>query len=487
MKPGRLTDYSDADYYDFTITAYDGKTWVKHCQGQAWNTDKSPEPKIIEPFIRKVSTKFWYKFMTSLGLSYGPRFQGLENITADPALEFAYATSCDDGELHESYYSIHPTVIDNNLQLMGVAASRGLARTVDKLCVPVFMESVHVCKATGVFAIQAAASHASGTTMLGNVVSAVGDRTVLSINGGSFFSIGDHQSSASANIPLTTTATWKPDIDLLPQNSLLPFTPIKRSTEVYPEIISLCIIDTALEVRELQPVTDHLAKYQTWIWDMFSQLDSEVLWLAPQAAEWVKLSSPDRRSLFDQNVSKIHPDDHDILNLAGLMRDVMETAGDVIQGVKQPLEVLFQDDKVKNLYNSSRSSDQWRSLFSSLVHSNPRMRILEIGGGTGSTTAIALELLRSSTRVPMFQSYTFTDISVAFLRSAEESFKDHRGISYKVLDITQDPRQQGFELSSYDLIIASNVSISSTFLSICFVFLKFHRSCMLPPHYNLGL
>lgn len=483
MKPGRLTDYSDAKYYDFTITAYDGKGWVKHCQGQAWSTDSGPEPKKITPFIRKVSAKFWYTFMTSLGLSYGPRFQGLENITADPALEIAYATSCEDGGLHESHYSIHPTVIDNSLQLMGVAASRGLTRTVDKLCVPVFMESVHVCKAAGMFTIQAAANHMSGTTMTGNVVAAVDDRAVLCITGGSFFSIDDHHSFASANIPLTTTATWKPDIDLLAQKSLLPFTPIKRSTEVYPAIISLCIIETALEVRELQPVTDPLAKYQSWLCNMLSQVGGEALWLAPQAAEWMKLSSPARRSLFDQNVLKIHPGDHEMLNLGGLMRHVMESAGDVIKGEKQPLEVLFQDEKLVNLYNSSRSSDQWRHLFSSLVHSNPRMRILEIGGGTGSTTAVALDLLRSSTGVPMFQSYTFSDISVSFLKSAEEKFKEHRGMSYKVLDITQNPLQQGFESSSYDLIIASNVRIPSTFFRVCFS-LRNNRSCMLSQNYK---
>jgi SAM-dependent methyltransferase len=85
------------------------------------------------------------------------------------------------------------------------------------------------------------------------------------------------------------------------------------------------------------------------------------------------------------------------------------------------------------------------------------MRILEIGAGTGATTAVALELLQEPNGLQTFASYTFTDISHGFLKSAEDRFQGFRNIAYKVLDISKDPQDQGFELASFDLIIAANV------------------------------
>lgn len=55
-------------------------------------------------------------------------------------------------------------------------------------------------------------------------------------------------------------------------------------------------------------------------------------------------------------------------------------------------------------------------------------------------------------------SYTYTDISAGFFERAAELFKayDDRMI-FKVLDVEKDPSTQGFELHSYDMVIASNV------------------------------
>lgn len=85
------------------------------------------------------------------------------------------------------------------------------------------------------------------------------------------------------------------------------------------------------------------------------------------------------------------------------------------------------------------------------------MRILEIGAGTGATTAVALELLQEPGGVQAFASYTFTDVSHGFLKSAEDRFQGFRNISYSILDISKDPQGQGFEPASFDIIIAANV------------------------------
>ncbi|TGO25707.1 hypothetical protein BPAE_0074g00160 [Botrytis paeoniae] len=62
----------------------------------------------------------------------------------------------------------------------------------------------------------------------------------------------------------------------------------------------------------------------------------------------------------------------------------------------------------------------------------------------------------------MFPSYTFTDISPGFFVAAKERFASAPNMEISVLDISQDPADQGFELGSYDLIIAANAGSLTT-------------------------
>jgi SAM-dependent methyltransferase len=86
------------------------------------------------------------------------------------------------------------------------------------------------------------------------------------------------------------------------------------------------------------------------------------------------------------------------------------------------------------------------------------MRILEIGAGTGGTTQeILSSLINPSDGGKLWSSYTYTDISAGFFGAAKKAFKDYPALEFKTLDITKHPVSQGFDLHSYDLIIATNV------------------------------
>ena len=81
-----------------------------------------------------------------------------------------------------------------------------------------------------------------------------------------------------------------------------------------------------------------------------------------------------------------------------------------------------------------------------------RLRILEVGAGTGGTTSSVLP------RLPRERTdYVFTDVSAGFFGAAEERFGSYPFVSYRVLDIERDPREQGFAAGAYDLVVASNV------------------------------
>lgn len=77
------------------------------------------------------------------------------------------------------------------------------------------------------------------------------------------------------------------------------------------------------------------------------------------------------------------------------------------------------------------------------------LSVLEIGAGTGVTTAAVLEALpREGLR------YTFTDIGTSFLARARERFPS---VEPRPLDIERDPAAQGFAHGMQDLVVAANV------------------------------
>src|SRR6185437_3167952 len=82
-----------------------------------------------------------------------------------------------------------------------------------------------------------------------------------------------------------------------------------------------------------------------------------------------------------------------------------------------------------------------------------RLRVLEVGAGTGGTTASLLP------RLPREQTdYVYTDVSAGFFNAAEERFGTaYPFVSYRVLDIEREPGEQGFAAGGYDLVVASNV------------------------------
>ncbi|TPX14116.1 uncharacterized protein E0L32_000510 [Thyridium curvatum] len=129
----------------------------------------------------------------------------------------------------------------------------------------------------------------------------------------------------------------------------------------------------------------------------------------------------------------------------------------VLRGEATILEHMTKDGLLDRFYEVAMGIRELTSALGrtvkQLVHRHPRMKILEIGAGTGGATkAIMSEIGRS------FASYTFTDISTGFFETAQEVF-DELGskMVFKLLDCEKDIVAQGYEEHSYDLVVASLV------------------------------
>ena len=130
----------------------------------------------------------------------------------------------------------------------------------------------------------------------------------------------------------------------------------------------------------------------------------------------------------------------------------------ILSGKVDPREVVFPGGSaltVETLYQDNDRSRFLNGIVLSLVQEKARqnsgLRILEIGAGTGATTAALLPHLSGNCR------YDYTDISPLFLDRAREKFKGFPFVRYKCLDIEQSPESQGFTPGHYDLVVAANV------------------------------
>jgi acyl transferase domain-containing protein/NADPH:quinone reductase-like Zn-dependent oxidoreductase/acyl carrier protein len=145
-----------------------------------------------------------------------------------------------------------------------------------------------------------------------------------------------------------------------------------------------------------------------------------------------------------------------------LLRRTGPHLADVLDGRSDPLQLLFPGGDTQaatHLYEDSLEPRAANTLVARAVvralERQPKdgvVRILEIGAGTGATTASVLPVLCADRA-----EYTFTDITAMFTAKARDKFHAAPFVRYGVLDVEVSPETQGFEPGSFDLVLAANV------------------------------
>ena len=147
----------------------------------------------------------------------------------------------------------------------------------------------------------------------------------------------------------------------------------------------------------------------------------------------------------------------------------------IVTGQQDPQSVMFTDSTAaENLYTYAETFHIYNVIVTKVIkyitqatNQHKVLKILEVGAGTGGTTSFVLPHL------PAFRvEYTYTDISQFFLNSAQQKFAAYKFVDYQLLDISQDPLQQGFALESYDIVIAANVSHATPDVSASLTIIK---------------
>ncbi|KAI0003422.1 putative polyketide synthase [Xylariaceae sp. FL0662B] len=441
--------------------------WSDHCSGtimvEPKDTAIDHDQRLqADTRSRSLDMERWYDKFAETGLLYGPTFQGLSKLQAYPGTNIAAADvalnpTSDTVNGGESQYAIHPATLDTCIQLALISCHAGQVERFNKAFVPILADNINIWvpdsyeeRGCGVangrlLGLRGLYAQTQLYSKSGHPLMNIGELKCVTYDG-----ISD---AATSNIP--REPYWRPvvrpDIDTLAKDfTKSMFPPLEISPDEFDMLNRFC--SCVLENFEAR---FKLESNGTGTHDH----DSVAAWIrslgCSQAHKSVpELSAESRTEMIGRLAMELY--DIPEVRCIQMLHDNLDN---IVQGYVSYIELLRKSNLLQDLYASGITIRgayiQLQNLVDLLAHKTPRMRILEIGAGTGGATSSILQTLESNTSFKRFQDYVFTDPEGSYLQDAQTKFNDHSGVLFHELDIRKDPIIQGFEPHSFDLIIAS--------------------------------
>ena len=469
---------TSTSWYEFKISSLNAETdsWIEHCTGLV--KIESSENKSLRHFAEEetwhsVDVSKWYKRFAVLGLGYGPCFQGLSN------LKFANGRAAADVELAptkdvvnaESAYTLHPATLDNCLQLANIAAYSGNFDSAKQAYIPVMFDDLTIWNTKDRehsgpgYAVaegklrgsRGMYSRAQLFTSSGEVLMDMNYFKGISYDGIPFLSEDEEEKPQNPFSRLL----WKPDITTLSNEKARELSPRNSSTdeervlvEKLDKLSAYLFVAIFLQFQDtsFSSEQDHLKAFMEWICRCYARAAAGEI---PFGLEAVAASSGARSDV----INAIFENLGELVEIKLISR-IFESMSAILSGQTTGLELALDDNILADLYSLglgvSAAYPLMEELVDLLAHKFPRMKILEIGGGTAGATGRTLKTLEADSPFKRYQEYTFTDLTPSFLSAAQRDLAAYRGVKYSILNIELDPLEQGFA-GEYDLVIASQV------------------------------
>ncbi|KAL5336891.1 hypothetical protein BJX70DRAFT_389679 [Aspergillus crustosus] len=440
---------------DFYIHASTGDDFQIRASGRLTVTLGQPQTDILPPLNQSTSPEMhsvdldeFYTFLSQIGYGYAGRFRGIK--------ELARAKDASHGEVRNPHedekqypFRIHPAVLDCTLQTMLAALGSPGDGELWTLLVPTSINSILINPALcGVNGTESLLSDAEVVNLDATRIS--GD-VYLSTKAGE----GVVQMEGVEIAPLLQPQTDRLIFSELAWGPLNPGPkhyqdPADFATQAMTvERISLLYIKL---VREQLTEDDerkfdrHRVRLLSWIERTLALTRAGTHPIL--CKDWLEGTQEDLDSLLT-TVSGLPIDD--------IATTVGATLPRFFRGEASILEEIRRIDGFTRFYRydveTKLMNERLGDVVGQLTFRFPRLKILEIGAGTGSATRAILQKIGRS-----YHSYTFTDISVGFFEEAKSAFSEHEDrFIYAPLNIENDPTtEQNFESHSYDLIVAAN-------------------------------
>lgn len=162
-------------------------------------------------------------------------------------------------------------------------------------------------------------------------------------------------------------------------------------------------------------------------------------------------------------------DDSNTKAMVVLAETMLKALPDILTGEVPATDIMFPHSSmelVEGIYKHNQVADYFNKVLADtlIAYVDERLkhdpeasiRIMEIGAGTGGTSAGIFQKLQAYQN--HIKEYCYTDLSKAFLLHAEKEYgAENPYLTYQLFDVEKPIDQQEIEAGGYDVVIAANV------------------------------
>lgn len=461
-----------ASTYHFEIFSLAADTqWILHASGNiATATLLSPEVvlKHAECPI-SIAVNEFYQTCRAQGIDYGENFQRITQLKQGKNIALGQISLLPDAAT--STYVLHPTLLDASLQVVGAALSDKqtyLPTGLQKLTV--FGSATdEIWSLVKIRSHQPILADVQLIDSAGQMVAEIEGLRLQPAHPERLPGTPDFQDwlykiewrlqpALENQIPYLLSTTEIRDLTTsLPQLICKPELDIYRQVLPQLETLSLAYIVDALKTLGCIDANATLQIEHLQIAPQHQRLFAHLLEIVTTTGilQQQKSLALKPQPLYRQLLSQYPIADNEL----NLLHRCGSHLAQVLQGKQDAMQLLFCDGDISTLtqlYQDSPAAQLMNTLVQQVVitaiarkPAQQVLRILEIGAGTGGTTAYILPHLDAATT-----EYTFSDISPLFTTKAQTKFAAYEFVQYRVLDIERSPITQ---VEQFDIIIAANV------------------------------
>ncbi|KAJ5516813.1 polyketide synthase/peptide synthetase [Penicillium freii] len=409
------------------------------------------------PNLNSLDSDRFYSTMADIGYGYSGPFRALSSLRRSLGAVRGHVANAQTGD-HKGPYLVHPASLDAAFQSIILAFCLPDDGRLWSLHVPRHMKRMRIDP--HLFATQSpinkqmefasALTDNEDSTIIGDVdLSFPGiENVALQVEG--LQCVPFSPVTPADDTPMFTTVEW---VDAAPNAEIVTFDGQPTEEELDIAIIAERLSLYYIRLWNEEIPASHLARTEGPYKGMFNFGDTVLSRVRAGEHPYAKKEWLNDTPEIVSKVSAKYPNSLDLQ----MIHATGQNFAAAIRSETTILNHLKKDNLLDRYYEDGLAFPTYTKylarVVSQVAHAYPHLNILEIGAGTGGATKGILKQISGK-----FDSYTFTDISSGFFDTAKERFTSHADkMVFKVLDIANDPIQQGYKPHTYDLVIASFV------------------------------